>query len=172
MITACSTEEIVENTTEPPDHSNNSPITEPMVPENPEPSDDINTKPDVVQIMSEYKNKFNKLIDPSGKLRVRDFQTKKGVIGYLSEIMTEDLAAQITDLYFEEKNGGLYVIPKDGPIWLDEKKSFESERIAENKYRVTQEHTSELRGNLTFSIIFTKEKGDWIIEKFETERKN
>jgi hypothetical protein len=161
FLTACAAGNT--NETKPPDNSmpGNQPVVdEPIA---------ANNKPDAEQLMNEYKKRFNRLIDTDENLKVQGFQTKEEAAQYLAEIMSTELAQLTVDAFFEEDDGSLYVIPRDGPIWLDEEEPYDLEQLTKNKYYLSQEHRGGLRGDLTFIVIFQKQEDHWIIEEFQTD---
>ncbi len=56
--------------------------------------------------------------------RVEDFDDKRTLLEYLAEIASEDLAAYHVDAFHEERPGGLYLVPRDGPILLEEDEDY------------------------------------------------
>ncbi len=95
--------------------------------------------------------------------RVRDFDDKESLVDYLQNYMSEGLALQYTDLYYEERDGDLYLIPMDGPILIIEEEPVIITELDDGRYELTQTVDSEFIGLYTLRITYEQRDGDWII---------
>jgi hypothetical protein len=83
--------------------------------------------------------------------------------------MVADLAEWYADSYFELRNGDIYIIPKDGPVWLKEDQAFELSKVDEQSYQLKQERNNELLGHVYYTVLFTYIEGTWKIAEIDFE---
>lgn len=87
---------------------------------------------------------------------------------YYSQIADEAVYMELLNTFFEERNGVLYLIPQETPLWFDETKAFELKIEKTGDMKLIQQTQSDLDGNVTLTIYFTRYEGiGWIIEKSE-----
>lgn len=87
---------------------------------------------------------------------------------YYSQIADEAVYMVLLNTFFEERNGVLYLIPQETPLWFDETKAFELKIEKTGDMKLIQQTQSDLDGNVTLIIYFTRYEGiGWIIEKIE-----
>lgn len=129
----------------------------------------INLSPELIEDLNyELKNRLIQETDENKKVIMYD--SKKGLINYLSEIMNEKLTTNYIDTYYYEKQDGLYLIPKETPITLDLNKDYKLERQSKYEYYAVQETTSELHGNYEITMHFKYVDNHWIIDASKVSR--
>ncbi|WP_163536189.1 hypothetical protein [Gracilibacillus sp. YIM 98692] len=128
------------------------------------------TESDALALMESYKETVVSLFKESAEdHKIESFQSKEEVTQHFQTVMSADLAEWMTDTYFEEKEDGLYVIPKDGPTWLDTEKAFTVETVSDKHVKIIQERNNELVGHgiFTYHAKYLDEK--WIVDEIEYE---
>ncbi|MEK4300588.1 hypothetical protein MKY30_14520 [Oceanobacillus sp. FSL W8-0428] len=81
--------------------------------------------------------------------------------------MSEELADDLIDTYFEEDEEGLiYIDTSEAPVWFDEEEAYEFEKVEDDLYEIEQEQ-EENQVIVTYSISWDEEK--WIVSDVETE---
>ncbi|WP_066173901.1 LPXTG cell wall anchor domain-containing protein [Bacillus marinisedimentorum] len=115
--------------------------------------------------VEELEKKFKDWViqDADEDHKVKNFDSKEEFKSKLAEIMAMDVAEYIVNTWYYEEDGSLYIIPKDGPIFLNMEKDYILEEKGENEYKLTQEAENTLRGRYTLTIQYLKEDGNWII---------
>ncbi len=82
-------------------------------------------------------------------------------------IVSEELAEDITDTYFEEnEEGSIYINTSEEPAWFDEEETYELEKVEDGLYEVEQEQMDHML-LATYSILWDEEK--WIVSDAATE---
>ncbi|GEM_PF-3364198 len=97
-------------------------------------------------------------------LKVFDFHTKQQWIAHMAEITDRSLAESLADDYFEEKDGGLYIIPKGGPVMLDLEQAYEREDVSDTKVQLVQSGENMLHGKYELTINYEYRDDHWIIQ--------
>ncbi|WP_243354393.1 hypothetical protein [Bacillus litorisediminis] len=120
--------------------------------------------------VDELMAKYRDLASSQGKFaaddqnKVQEFQSKEELVTEATQFLTREFAQEVVDLRYEDKEDGVYVIPMDGPVTLDETKDYNLEKVSGSEYRLTQEHTSDLHGNVELEVIFVKQDNHWVIQ--------
>ncbi|WLR60915.1 hypothetical protein [Guptibacillus hwajinpoensis] len=122
-------------------------------------------KPDVENLSNELINHIIQDTDEEGK--VKQFQTIAGVEQDLQKITSKELASEIADVYFTEREGDLYLVPTELFPWVNTDESYELKKLNEFEYELTQSNESDLYGSYTIKIHFVYENNHWIIKNFE-----
>ena len=99
--------------------------------------------------------------------RVINFNSKAQWVQHMSEIMDEDLARSYADEFFYEKDGGLYLLSREGPIMLSLDQPYELKKIDETKVQVTQTSENVMTGKYELTITYEYRDGRWIIQDQE-----
>ena len=74
-------------------------------------------KEKVIQVMSEYKDRFMELVDGAeNDLKITSFQSKQELYLYFEEVMTNKLAKRLFDAYFQQRENNIYLIPTEQPV--------------------------------------------------------
>ncbi|MBN8209453.1 hypothetical protein JI666_11915 [Bacillus sp. NTK071] len=121
-------------------------------------------KPDVEMLSNELINRI--MQDTNENFQVENFNTKEEIKKHLQEVASEDLATNITDTYYEEREGSLYLIPTELFPWMDNEKPFELNQVNTFEYQLVQTNDSDLYGSYTIEINFLYEENHWIIKNF------
>ncbi len=122
-------------------------------------------KPDVEKLSNELMNRI--IQDTNQNFQVENFNTKAEINKHLQEVASEDLATNIIDTYYEEREGSLYLIPTELFPWMNSEKPYELNQVNKFEYQLLQETESDLYGTYTIEINFLYENNHWIIENFK-----
>lgn len=76
--------------------------------------------------------------------------------------MVWPLADHYVDTFFEEEDGKLIKIARDGPVRLLRDKEYNLEKINEDHYKLTQYNENNMRGEYTLTIHYKYEAGKWV----------
>ncbi len=107
---------------------------------------------------------FPPTVDAEGTFdRVRDFDRKEDLIAHLSPVADAELAASHVEDYYEERDDGLYLIPRDGPIPLDRDADLDLKLLTPHEIRLVQEGWSGLAGDYELTITYGYRGGRWIM---------
>lgn len=121
-------------------------------------------KPDVEKLSDELMNRI--MQDTKQNFQVENFDSKKEINKHLQEVASEDLATNITDTYYEEREGSLYLIPTELFPWMDSEEPYELNQVNKFEYQLVQANESDLYGSYTIEINFLYEENRWIIKNF------
>ncbi|WP_273853229.1 hypothetical protein [Guptibacillus spartinae] len=124
-------------------------------------------KPDVEKLSTEIVDRIVQETDANYK--VEEFQSIEEVEQHLQEVASKELASQIADVYFEERDGALYLIPTEIFPWVNTDKPYELNQKNEFEYELTQSNESELYGAYTIKINYVYENNHWIVKNFEVK---
>ncbi|WP_270179668.1 hypothetical protein [Alkalihalobacillus sp. CinArs1] len=98
--------------------------------------------------------------------RVEKFSSKEEISNHLQGVASEDLANEITDFYYEENDGGLYLKPTELFPWVDYENEYDLKKVNEFEYKLVQTNETDLYGTYTIEIEFEYSNNDWIIQNF------
>lgn len=120
------------------------------------------------EVLQTYKEAFQNVIENAAEDReVTDFNSLEELQEEFLTIMSDDLAADMVDTYFEEnEEGPIYIVTSEDPVWFDEEETYELKKTEDDVYEVEQEQTDNLL-IVTYSISWDEEK--WIVSDVETE---
>ena len=121
-------------------------------------------KPDVEMLSSELMNRI--IQDTNQSFQVKNFNTKEEINNHLQEVASEDLATNIIDTYYEEREGSLYLIPTELFPWMNSEEPYELNQVNKFEYQLVQSNESDLYGAYTIEINFLYENNHWIIKNF------
>lgn len=120
-------------------------------------------------VLTEYEQAFQKVVsytNESGKQQ--EYTTKQGLIEHFKHFMSEEIAQSLVNTYFEERDGGLYVVPMDAPIFLQEDQPYTFTKNDDGTVTITQERNNELYGHLNVEYTLAKRDGFWIVQNIES----
>lgn len=86
--------------------------------------------------------------------KVMKFDSKEELITHVSEIAKQDLANKLVSDLFENRDEGLYIIPKDYPPFLIPSKNYSFEQVEEGKYQLIQKNSTEIHGEYKLTITY------------------
>ncbi|WP_152656731.1 hypothetical protein [Oceanobacillus sp. CFH 90083] len=139
----------------------------------PEPEEQTEEIPELgeeeaVEILQVYEETFRNIIENAeedGELT--DFHSWEELHQEFLTIMSEALAEDIEDTYFEEnEEGSIYIATPEEPVWFDEEETYAFEKVENNLYKLEQEQTDQML-IVTYTIFWDEEK--WIVANVELE---
>ncbi|MBM4761345.1 hypothetical protein [Bacillus sp. B15-48] len=117
-----------------------------------------------------FKQDFLSLANEQNEQQeISSVQTKTEVKQYFRENLTVDYASRYTESNFTESEDGVYLIPRGGPVWLEEEEPFELEQITETEVKLIQEQKNALFGYVTLECSFQFQDGKWLLDNVEME---
>ncbi|MDQ0257750.1 hypothetical protein J2S74_005212 [Evansella vedderi] len=102
-------------------------------------------------------------------LRIPDIDSKQEMVEYVNSVMSVELGRWFAETYFEEREDGLYVIPKDGLTYLEEDEPYEVEQVSESVYRVIQERDTDMLGHIKIIFNLAYNGENWIVDSIDSE---
>lgn len=114
------------------------------------------TIPPIEELTSKYKYR---LFPDRTNLKVNSFDTKEQLINYLTKIADRKLAEKYVDIFYLEQETGLFIVPKDLPIFFNKNLPYRIQIDNTEQYIISQDRD----GKYTLSIEFRKENNEWII---------
>lgn len=99
---------------------------------------------------------------------MKGYETKEDIVNELESVMSSDLAQSLTDSYFVERNGELYLEPKGGPVWFNKDNPFKLKQISDREYVIVQEHNSEMTGNIVMHYTLTHNGDHWVLDRLKS----
>jgi len=120
------------------------------------------------EVLQAYEEAYQNVIENAAEDgEVTDFDSLEELQEEFLTFMSEDLAADTADTYFEEnEEGSIYIIASEEPVWFDEEETYELKKAEDNLYEVEQEQADNML-IVTYSIFWDEEK--WIVSDVETE---
>ncbi|MDZ7836710.1 MAG: hypothetical protein U5N58_01540 [Actinomycetota bacterium] len=126
----------------------------------------VSEEPPIEYLIEEFEARLIQEVEEDYK--VKKFNSKQELVNHLSEITTERLAYQYVQEFYQEQEGKLYIIPRDGPMWIDTSIPYRSQKISEDKYLVVQENENMLWGNYRVEVTLKQITNQWIISDIDT----
>ncbi|QDP40931.1 hypothetical protein [Radiobacillus deserti] len=125
---------------------------------NPNESSDEQTwnEEELVRITDAFMDKLVQDIDHNNK--VRNMETKEELIAEFSSIATEEVAKKYIEVYYIEKEDGLYVNPTETPPWFNKNNSYK-EWKKEDTILIQQTNRSDLYGSYKVEFEFENDDG-------------
>ena len=121
----------------------------------------------IIRLTQEFRSRFlQKTINNN---QVKKFNSKVELINYLYEIIKRDIVKQYVNNYYYEKNGNLYLIAKDAPIWLYPDLPFQIKKIDNNTYLAIQKNQTALHGKYTLKVFITRVNNRWKITDYDVD---
>lgn len=120
------------------------------------------------EILQTYEDTYTEVIE---NMEENDEITAYTSLEELKEdflpIMSQDLAEEILDTYFEENEESIfYIADTEEPVWLDEEVDFSLEEKEAGLYEVEQEQ-EENAVVVTYTISWDEE--NWVVAEVQTE---
>src|SRR5690625_377328 len=131
--------------------------------QNKESSADL-THEEIVSLTDEFLDVILQDIDDDYK--VIQYETKDELLDEFENRSTHESAEPYVEVYFNETEDGLYIIPTETPPWFNPDNDYDiisSDRFA----RVIQENETDLDGTYTIQYDFIYEEDGWKISKIE-----
>ncbi|GGP16483.1 hypothetical protein [Oceanobacillus neutriphilus] len=120
------------------------------------------------EVLQTYEEAYQNVVENAeedGELT--DFDSIEELHQEFLNIMSEELADDFIDTYFEENEESLiYIDNSEEPVWFDKEEAYEFEKVEDDSYEVKQEQ-EENKVIVTYSISWDDEK--WIVSAVETE---
>lgn len=127
----------------------------------------VSEEPPIEYLIVEFEERLIQEVEEDYK--VKKFDSKQELVNHLSEITTKRLANQYVQEFYREEEGKLYIIPRDGPMWIDTSIPYRSQKISEDKYLVVQENENMLWGNYQVEVTLKQTTSQWIISDIDTQ---
>jgi hypothetical protein len=109
-----------------------------------------------------FRNGIYQEVDETTR-KVKNFDTKAQWVQYMSEIMDKSLAETFANDFFNEKENGLYLISRSGPVVLVFEEPYEIEVIDGTKVQAIQKGENILLGKYQLTVTYEYREGNWII---------
>ncbi|MGM8216068.1 DUF3221 domain-containing protein [Bacillaceae bacterium W0354] len=122
-------------------------------------------------LLTNYEQTFMHLVNNNENQRLTTYNSAKEVRVDFLKVMTDKQADQLMDDYIYEQDGDVYLTATIMPVFIDMKKDFSLNQIDRNTYQVEQEHSSDLRGNVTFIFTIKKKDYQWFVDEVEVEQR-
>ncbi len=131
------------------------------------------TKDKAKQVAVQAKTSFDEIINSTegNSSKMKGYGTKEDVVNELKDVMSQSLAQGLTDAYFAERDGALYLQPQGGPLWFNQDGSFKLKHPSEKEYVIVQEQSSELSGNVTMHYIIKYDGENWVLDQMKSQQK-
>ncbi|MBH0231154.1 LPXTG cell wall anchor domain-containing protein [Halobacillus yeomjeoni] len=120
-------------------------------------------EPPVKDLEQQFKNVLMVETEEDGE--VTKYDSMDEVEQELDAFMTKPLMDHYSEMYFMEENDKLYKKSLGYPIFVETDKDYELEKVSENKYKLTQEGSSQTHGDYTFEVTYSYEAGKWVFSK-------
>lgn len=121
-------------------------------------------KESVEKVLTEYERAFQGVVhDTSDTLKQNQYTTKKELVEYFQQSMSEELSTSLVNMYFTEKKGELFVVATELPTFLEEDEPFTVTINADGSATVAQEHNNDFMGHVQVKFILVKQEDRWKI---------
>lgn len=121
-------------------------------------------KPDAEKLTQELTDRIVQKTDEN--YEVKNFSTKDEIQNHLEEVASEELANKITNFYYEERNGSLFLKPTELFPWVNYENAYDLKKVSEFHYKLVQSNQTDLYDNYTIEINFKYVNNSWQIQNF------
>ncbi|HCX63659.1 MAG TPA: hypothetical protein DHN33_00415 [Eubacteriaceae bacterium] len=94
---------------------------------------------------------------------IENYQSKEALVSDASKLADQELAREYVDYFYAEREGSLYVVPKEGPAKILPDSPYELNQVDEKTVEVVQEEENELRGAYRLIVEFSYMDEQWKI---------
>ncbi|GEM_PF-2702301 len=98
--------------------------------------------------------------------KVKGISTKEALIDRYQDIVSKQAVQPYIDYYFEEHDGGLYIVPTELPPWFISGNPYEVTQLDNGNVVIEQENEIDLYGRYRILIEFSQED-NWQIVRIE-----
>ncbi|MDG5786201.1 hypothetical protein QA612_01770 [Evansella sp. AB-P1] len=127
-------------------------------------------EPDAVEVLTDYRNTTESIFESRDEdLRIPDIDSKRDMVEHVNSVMSVELGRLFAETYFEERDDGLYVIPKDGLTYLAENEPYEVEKVSETEYHVIQERDTPMLGHINMIYHLAYDGENWVVDSIDSE---
>ncbi|WP_143484622.1 hypothetical protein [Halalkalibacillus sediminis] len=127
-------------------------------------------KEEAANVLGEYEEAFNNVINnKNDQGKQNEYETKDGLQQHFENFMTAEWATNIIDIYFEEKDDGLYVKAIDGPTFLQQDQEYSFTNHEDGTATVTQNRDNELTGNVEMKYELQEVDGNWVVHDVSSQ---
>ncbi|TMU83778.1 hypothetical protein FGG79_18965 [Bacillus sp. BHET2] len=117
-------------------------------------------------ILIEFNNVFYSLLDGYSGGPIKEFHTKEDLFKEFEGIATQDLNKVFLDMYFIEKDGGLYPREIDAPLLFNIDSGF---KIDKNTHTLMQRITSDIAGTVDLEFTFSLQNNEWLFSDLTSQ---
>ena len=118
----------------------------------------------IIDKVEAFINIFLQDIDQDYK--VKGISTKEALIDRYQDIVSKQAVQPYIDYYFEEHDGGLYIVPTELPPWFISGNPYEVTQLDNGNVVIEQENEIDLYGRYRILIEFSQED-NWQIVRIE-----
>lgn len=120
------------------------------------------------KLLDQFMNALVQEIDEDS-YKVLNLSSKEELLALFSSFATEEVANKFVDVYYEERDNALYIIPTELPPWIQQGIPYERSKREEGKWLLSQQNKSELYGTYRINVLFEKRGNGWIITDISYE---
>ncbi|WP_226679080.1 DUF4367 domain-containing protein [Mesobacillus jeotgali] len=125
------------------------------------------TEEAAIGMLVKYEEKTRSVNSDRDNLKYNNHHTKEEYYQSFLDLMTREAAAELFEYRLEEKDGGLYAIPTEFPVFYSEVDPHTFEKVDENQYVLSQTFKEGLYSGLTATFTYTGQK--WLISDIEAK---
>ncbi|WP_186576445.1 hypothetical protein [Aquibacillus kalidii] len=119
----------------------------------------------IVSITDKFMDTLVQEVDDHYKVLL--FHTKSELIEAFSSIASKEVASKYIDIYYQEKENGLYIIATETPPWFEKNRIYEKIKLGDNRVKVTQSNQNEIFGEYNIDLEFTY-SNEWKLTNITT----
>ncbi|MCT2534199.1 hypothetical protein NC661_19745 [Aquibacillus koreensis] len=117
-----------------------------------------------IELMQNYKQNFEVVLEAGNNNNLNTmFESKSDVQRHFEEIMSEERASSLVEIYIDERDGSLHIVPTEAPVWLDQEADFTIEQVNEENYKIIQTQHNELIGSKEMIYHAKWQDNQWIL---------
>lgn len=119
------------------------------------------TDEEITRLTTAFMDTLVQDIDENTYL-VLNYKSKEDLLTAFESITTEKIGKLFIDVYYEEKEGGLYIIPTSTPPWFESENNYDVIQLDNRTVKVTQFNETDFYGDYQIELEFTFDES-WTI---------
>lgn len=125
------------------------------------------TEEAAIGLLVKYEEKTRSVNSDRDNLKYNNLHTKEDYYQLFLDLMTRETAVNLYEPRLEEKDGGLYAVATEFPVFYSEEFPYTFSKVNENQYVISQIFTEGLYSGMTATFTKTDEK--WMISDIEAK---
>ncbi len=122
------------------------------------------SEPDAEKVLAAYRSVFEELVEQTGDQgHLAMYNSSEEVEAHFQQAMSPQLAEWFVETYIMETEEGVFLLPMDGPIWLDKERPYEVLKITDTEYQVVQEWDTDYLGHVNIIFVLIHDDEKWVV---------
>jgi hypothetical protein len=132
-----------------------------------QPANEELTEEAAIGLLVKYEERTRSVNSDRDNLKYNNLHTKEDYYQLFLDLMTRETAVNLYEPRLEEKDGSLYAVATELPVFYSEEFPYTFSKVKEDQYVISQIFTEGLYSGMTATFTKTEEK--WMISDIEAK---